>query len=267
MMRGMRVLPASAGRMAGVIAGLLAGILSAGAIAWPAMAAPECDVPAYLLTTESRLDKVAAAVERERRLNVLVVGTGSSSLPGAGEAAKAYPARLELALRARLPGVAVRVTAEILSTTPAEAMAPRLPALLATHKPDLAIWQTGTTDAIRAIDPEDFRDAVDDGVAAIRQTGADVLLINPQYSPRLETMISLTPYLDRMRMVAQQHDVPLFDRFAIMQHWNESGAFDLFGPVKGLEMAHAVHDCLGRALAIFVLDAARIDPTSLRIKQ
>jgi len=265
-LRGMRARPASAGRRAGVVAGLLAGLFVVGVPARPVLAAPDCSVPAYLLTTDSRLGKVAAAVEDERRLDILVAGTASSSLPGTGEAARAYPARLEVALRERLPGVAVRVTAEILPKTAAEAMASRLPDLVAARKPALVIWQTGTTDTIRAVDLDDFRDAVDEGVAALREAGADVMLVNPQYSPRLETMVSLTPYLDRMRLVAQQHDVPLFDRFAIMRHWNEAGAFDLFGPVKGLEMAHAVHDCLGRALAIFMLDAARIDPAKLRVR-
>ena len=95
-------------------------------------------------------------------------------------------------------------------------------------KPTLVIWQTGTVDAMRSIDPDDFRGAVDEGVAALQNAGADVVLMNLQYSPRTETMISAPPYLDNMRVVAQQHDVPLFDRFAIMRHWNEQGDFDLF---------------------------------------
>ena len=52
--------------------------------------------------------------------------------------------------------------------------------------------------------------------------------MNLQYSPRTETMISPAPYIDNMRVVAQQHDAPLFDRFAIMRYWSESGDFDLF---------------------------------------
>jgi hypothetical protein len=61
-----------------------------------------------------------------------------------------------------------------------------------------------------------------------------------------------------MRVVAQQHDVPLFDRFAMMRHWNEQGDFDLFSASHGIDLAKRVHDCLGRALATFVIDAARI---------
>jgi hypothetical protein len=127
-------------------------------------------------------------------------------------------------------------------------------------RPTLAIWQTGTVDAMRSIDPDDFRGAVTDGVAALQQAGADVVLINLQYSPRTETMISAPPYLDNLRVVAQEHDIPLFDRFAIMRQWNDQGQFDLFNSSRGLELAKQVHDCLGRALAQFVIDAAHLGP-------
>jgi hypothetical protein len=124
----------------------------------------------------------------------------------------------------------------------------------------LVIWQTGTVDAMRSIDPDDFRAAVDDGVAALQSAGTDVILMNLQYSPRTETMISAAPYIDNMRVVAQQHDVPLFDRFAVMRHWNEAGDFDLFSASHGLDLAKRVHDCLGRGLSKFVIDAAHIGP-------
>ena len=132
--------------------------------------------------------------------------------------------------------------------------------LVEAKKPTLVIWQTGTVDAMRSVDPDDFRGAVDEGVVALQKAGADVVMINLQYSPRTETMISAPPYLDNMRVVAQQHDVPLFDRFAIMRHWNEAGDFDLCSNVHGTDMAKRVHACLGRALSKFVLDAARLDP-------
>ena len=110
-------------------------------------------------------------------------------------------------------------------------MAAGLVKLVEAKRPTLVIWQTGTVDAMRSVDPDDFRSAVDEGVAALQKAGADVVLMNLQYSPRTETMISVPPYLDNMRVVAQQHDVPLFDRFAIMRHWNDAGDFDLFSAV------------------------------------
>src|SRR5260370_42560426 len=131
-------------------------------------------------------------------------------------------------MRERLRWITINVSLELQVKKTAEEVAGGLVKLVEGKKPTLVIWQTGTVDAMRSIDPDDFRGAVDEGVAALQNAGADVVLINLQYSPRTETMISATPYLDNMRVVAQQHDVPLFDRFAIMRHWNESGDFDLF---------------------------------------
>jgi hypothetical protein len=247
----------------GLILGLmmLAGLLTA----VPARAedAPEsCEVPAYLLTSDSTLAKVADAVKSGHSLDILVVGSRSSTInaPVNTSEASAYPGRLQVALKQKLPSIAVNVSVEIQPKKTAEEVTAGLAKLMEGKKPTLVIWQTGTVDAVRSIDPDDFRAAVDEGVVALQEAGADVILMNPQYSPRTETMISVPPYLDNMRVVAQQHDVPLFDRFAIMRHWAESGEFDLFSTFHGVELAKRVHNCLGRALAQFVIEAAHLNP-------
>jgi hypothetical protein len=217
-------------------------------------AAPACDVPPYLLTTESALPKVADALKTGHPLDILVVGSRSSTINTSD--GTAYPGRLQAVLREKLPSVAVNVSVELQVKKTAEEVAAGLVKLVEGKRPTLVIWQTGTYDAMRSIDPDDFRGAVDEGVAALQNAGTDVILMNLQYSPRTETMISAPPYLDNMRVVAQQHDVPLFDRFAIMHHWHDAGDFDLFSAAHGLELAKRVHDCLGRALSKFVIDAA-----------
>jgi hypothetical protein len=221
-------------------------------------AARNCDVPAYLLATESSLPKVAEAIKKGSPLDILVVGSRSSTINTSD--GTAYPGRLQALLKEKLPKVPVNVSVELQIKKTAEEVAPGLVKLVEAKKPTLVIWQTGTYDAIRSIDPDDFRSAVDEGVAALQNAGTDVILLNLQYSPRTETMTSVPPYLDNMRVVAQQHDVPLFDRFAIMRHWNESGDFDLFSTSRDIDLAKRVHDCLGRALSKFVIDAARVDP-------
>jgi len=72
-------------------------------------------------------------------------------------------------------------------------------------------------------------------------------------------MISASPYLDKKRAVAQQNDVPQYHSYANIKQWSDSGDFDLFSTSRGVELAKRVHDCLGRALSTFVLDAARIN--------
>lgn len=237
---------------------LLLGMLAAGGSPRAQDApAQTCEVPAYLLTTESTLPRVAEAVKNAQPLTVLVVGSRSSTI--VSSEASAYPAKLQAALKERLPSTPINLSVELQTGKTAEEMDTTLVKLVEAKHPTLVVWQTGTVDAMRSVDPDDFRGAVDEGIAAVQKAGADVVLVNLQYSPRTETMISAPPYLDNMRVAAQQHDVPLFDRFAIMRHWNDAGDFDLFSTFHGTDMAKRVHACLGRALSKFVLDAARID--------
>ena len=238
---------------------LLAAFVAAGPLR--AEDAPQgCDVPTSLLETESPLPKVEAAAKAGKPLDILVIGSRSSTIGSSDTTGIAYPSRMQVALKDRLSQLTVNVSVEIQAKKTAEEVASGLVKLMEGKSPTLVIWQTGTVDAMRSIDPDDFRNAVDEGVVALQKAGADVILINPQYSPRTETMISVPPYLDNIRAVAQAHDIPMFDRFGIMHQWNDQGDFDLFGAHHGLDMAKRVHDCLGRALAIFVISAAHLGP-------
>ncbi len=245
---------------------VLAGLLTAAPLRAedsPAPDTPEaCEVPDYLLASESALSKVEEAVKGNHPLEILVIGSRSSTINPTVNSSEvsAYPARLQVALKEKLPSAAINVSVEIQAKKTAEEIAAALPKLMEGKKPTLVIWQTGTVDAVRAVDPEDFRAAVDEGVVALQESGADVILMNSQYSPRTETMISMPPYLDNMRLVAQQHDIPLFDRFAVMRHWSESGEFDLFSTFHGIELAKRVHNCIGKALSQFVIAAAHLGP-------
>jgi hypothetical protein len=215
-----------------------------------------CAVAAHLVTADFPLPRVAAAVAN-KQLNIVVVGSASSLLAAPGGGPQAYPARLEAALSARLPGVKIKVATYAKARTTAAEMEKEIEHLVSTEKPALLIWQTGTVDAIRRVDPEDFRSAVEEGVEAVRAAKSDLLLINPQYSPRTESMIGVAPYADAMRFVALQHEIPLFDRFAVMRQWAESGTFDLIEPTKKMETAEHVHQCIAELLAGLIVQAAK----------
>ena len=107
-------------------------------------------------------------------------------------------------------------------------MAESIDKLLLDQKPSLVVWQTGTYDAVRGTDPEEFRAAVSDGVEKLQAGGADVVLVNMQYSPRTESIVAIGAYADGMRWVSREREVPVFDRLAIMRHWYDAGQFDLY---------------------------------------
>jgi len=230
------------------------------ALAGPAWAEQpaECSIAAQQIEHDFPLPQVTRALAA-KRLDILVLGAGSSLLPGPNGAKNAYPARLQLALADKLPGVAVKVTTDVQARRTAAEMVKTLGPALAAAKPALMVWQTGTVDAMKSIDTDQFSAALDHGIAIARSVSADVVLINAQYSPRTESMIALGIYAENMRWVALQQEVPLFDRFSIMKLWADLGTFDLYSATKKLDIAERVHDCIGRLLADLVIEAAKPD--------
>jgi lysophospholipase L1-like esterase len=218
-----------------------------------------CDVPSYFVATDAKLKHVEATVKETKRLDIAVIGTGSSALSGADGAGKAYPARLQAALERRLPGVTVNVVSLAKMRQTTADMAKTLEKLLIDAKPALVLWQTGTVDAMRGVDPDEFRSQLEDGVETLQAGNADVVLINMQYSPRTESMINMGTYAEYMRVVARDRDVPLFDRLGLMRHWSDNGSFDLYAAAKDSALAQKVHDCLGRALAALVIEAGHLE--------
>jgi hypothetical protein len=241
---------------------LVAAALAASALAGQALAVdpPSCVVPDNLLFADNTLSRVTEAVSKQHKLAIAVLGTGSSMLAGATGPGLAYPARLEAVLNQRLSKVAVKVATRTKNGETADVMRRNMKDLLVDEKPNLVIWQTGTVDAIRRVDVDDFRAALEGGVDALRAGGADVILMNMQYSPRTESMIQVGPYVDEMRAVAQQHEVPVFDRFAIMRHWSDEGTFDFYAAGKDNGLAQRVHDCLGRAIGALVIEDGHLQP-------
>jgi hypothetical protein len=81
-------------------------------------ASQACDVPAYLLTSESTLPKVADAIKNGHPLDILVVGSRSSTI--LTMEASAFPARLQAILKEKLPSVTVNVSVELRAKKTAE---------------------------------------------------------------------------------------------------------------------------------------------------
>jgi hypothetical protein len=219
----------------------------------------ECIEAAGAVVPDFGLPHVAQAIAG-KKLDISVIGSASSELNSAAGTNIAYPTWLQESLRSQLPGVAVKVTTYARPRETAAEMELKLPRILGDSKPALVIWQTGTADAIRGVDPDEFRSSLDGGVDKLRAADIDVVFVNMQYSPRIEAMLAVTAYADAMRMVAVRREAVLFDRFNIMQRWNESGVFNLYGATRTTNIAERVHDCLGRLLAEVVIEGAKMAP-------
>ena len=224
-----------------------------------------CEVPDSFLSSEYALDRVSAAVRNKHKLNVIVVGSASSALAAPQGTAISYPARLQETLRRRLPGVDIKVTSRAKPRQTARDMAKAFEQILRDDAPALVIWQTGTVDAIRGVPREEFRTTLELGIQKLHSGGADVVLMNSQFSPRTETMIAIEPYISNMLWASQERGAPLFDRFAIMSHWSDDGTFDFYGRRRDLTLAQQVHACIGNALAGLIIKAADLEPLEAEV--
>ena len=243
--------------MRAVLGALLAIVVCVSAA--PAGSGDACAVAQHLVHADSAVPRVAAAIEKEHKLTIVVVGTASSSLPGAAGQPLAYPARLEATLQKKLPNVAVKIITLSKPRQTAQEMAQSFGKVLKDEKPALVIWQTGTADAMRGVSAEDFQTTLEQAVSSLQAGGADVVLMNMQYSPRTDAVLSTEPYAEALRWVALEHAVNLFDRQAIMRQWSELGTFDLLAATKSLDTAAQVHDCIGRLLASLIVEAVSTD--------
>ena len=98
----------------------LAGLLAASPLR-AEDTAPRCEVPAYLLATDSTFARVADAVKSGRSLEILVIGSRSSTIPTSE--ASAYPARLQAMLQEKLPATMVNLSVDLQPKKTAEDVA------------------------------------------------------------------------------------------------------------------------------------------------
>lgn len=234
-----------------MLAALLTGLLLLCGAAH-AEDADACAVSDDLIQTNYPLSRVADAIAA-KRLVVAVVGTASSTLRAPQNA---YPAQFEAELKRRLAGVAIELKTYIEKSGTTADMTSTFPKLLAEDKPALVVWQTGTADLMLGNDQAAFREALDKGVATLQTGGADVVVVNLQYSPRTDPMTDARAFADIMRMVAEDRNAPLFDRMGIMKYWNDEGTFDFYSMTND-GTPNRVHACLGRLLADLVIGAAK----------
>lgn len=214
----------------------------------------ECPVPERFYTFEPPLTKTVKALAGRREVVIAVLGGASTMGVAAGGLDHAWPARLGSALAERFPSKRTKVINLAVGRQTAKRGAERLDRDVLPLKPTLVIWETGTMEAVRGTDVDEFRETVQSGVDKLRAAGAEVVLMNMQFSRAADAVIHFEPYLVAMRQLADGNDVALFRRHGIMRHWAENGALDLRAGdgEKGRELAAKLYDCIGQAMADFV---------------
>jgi lysophospholipase L1-like esterase len=184
---------------------------------------------------------------------VVIVAFGSSSTQGYGTTSPefTYPNRLAAQLHRHYPGADITVINAGKGGEDAPEMVKRLQDEVIDKKPDLVIWQVGTNAVLRNLDPAETAKMVDDGVARIQAAGGDLVLVDPQYSPRVtERAESASQMIKLLGRVADLRHVGIFPRFEVMREWHENQALpiDSFVIADGLHMNDWGYACFAQLL-------------------
>src|SRR5919202_4131100 len=194
----------------------------------PAAATPpalRCTAPEAMTRFKVSLPNAARAIRRGAALVIVAIGSSSTQGVGASDQAHTYPALLAEELRQRWPRLAVTVVNKGVGGETAEQMLARFPRDVLPYHPQLVIWQTGTNQALMSEDVHGYENTVREGIARLKAVHTDVILMDPQYAPRVLARPLHKAILDTLGRVANDLNVAVFRRFAVMRHWVTSGEY------------------------------------------
>ena len=118
-------------------------------------------------------------------------------------------------------------------------------------RPDLVIWQTGSNDPLRHVPLERFEAKTRAGLAALRNADISVVLMEPQWCPKLEAMGTADGYRAIIRRIGAEMGIPVIRRADLMHEWVRSGQVtlaDMLSP-DGLHMRDAGYRLLAGRVA------------------
>jgi lysophospholipase L1-like esterase len=210
------------------------------------------------LRLDQTLTRTRFQLIRGQALTIVAIGSSSTWGAGASSAAASYPSRLEALLGARFPTIAIRVLNRGVGGEEEADMLARFERDVIAEKPDLILWQVGSNAIVRNREPVTEAVLIRDGIARLKASGADVVLIDPQYTTAVLARPVAVPIVDMIAAEASAQGVATFRRFALMKDWHENQRipFEAFSIEDGFHMNDWGYDCFARNLSAAIIAAA-----------
>jgi hypothetical protein len=249
---------------------LLAAALLVGASPAAFAANPQCPPPVELEADASSLPHLAMAMKPDGTADILAVGAGPAATPPGNPAPAAkeggFAQFLAQDLEAGIHGLHVTITARGGRGLDATSQLDIIRAALKQHHYAAVLWQTGTLEAVRGGAVENFSQALSDGIDTVTGAGADLVLVEPQYSRFLEANADPSPYLSAMQAMDAAPGTLLFHRYELMHDWEDAGLIDLehASAAERPAVAARLHACLAAELARALLAGAAAAGNTLR---
>jgi lysophospholipase L1-like esterase len=192
-------------------------------------------------------------------LTIVALGSSSTAGAGASSPSASYPARLEAELRSRFPNAEIKVINRGVNGEDAQQMLARLDEAVLAEKPDLVLWQVGTNAVLRDHSCAGEAPLLREGIRRMKEAGADLVVIDSQYAPKVLAKSGLHSMLDLLHSTAKYERISIFNRFEIMHKWREVDGipFEAVLSADGLHMNDWSYACIAKLLAAAIADAAR----------
>jgi acyl-CoA thioesterase I len=218
----------------------------------------QCGAPAEFTHFERPLVRTARLIANGKPINVVTIGSSSTAGAGASSDAATYPSRLEAELKQRFPLGQFKVINRGVGGTEIPDMLARFDAYESEDRPDLVLWQLGTNSLLRDRVITEAGNRINEGLSKFKAVGADVILVNPQYAPKVIAKPEVEHMVKIITATARQANVNLFDRFAVMRYWRlaQNIPFSEFLSPDELHMNDWSYACIAKLLANGIKDAA-----------
>jgi acyl-CoA thioesterase-1 len=192
---------------------------------------------------------------------ITIVAMGSSSTWGAGATSQAasYPTQLAAELKARFPKQTFKVINAGVGGEEIPDMLKRFDTAVIAVKPDLVLWQLGTNSILRDTKSSEQDSLIREGLRQIRSVNSDIVLVDPQYVPKVIAKPEAGRMVDLLAETAKRQDVDLFPRFEAMKRWSvvDKLPFDQFTSLDGLHMNDWGYACMAKGISMAIAEAAQ----------
>ena len=219
-----------------------------------------CLAPAELGAFNAGLPKTRALLASGRALKIVALGSSSTAGAGASASRFNYPSRLAAELARRNPQATIEILNRGINGEDAPENLARLDQDVIADRPDLVIWQTGTNAILREADVDEFDRSVQNGIDRMRQAGIEIVLMDPQYAPRVNQFADHLRTIEQLDAIGRRNRVPVFHRYAVMKYWAGTQSVppsihpaNMISP-DGLHMNDTSYGCVAQRLADAIVD-------------
>lgn len=221
-------------------------------------AAFSCTAPAEIARFDYPLRHTARRLASGEPLTIVAIGSSSTTGVGASSPAGSYPSRLAVELKQRFPGHEITVLNRGVNGEETEQMMARFATGVIAAHPDLVLWQVGTNSVLRDHPLRPHSALLREGIAELRDAGADVVLMDMQFAPQVLAKPETAGMEDQIALAAKEANVDLFGRFALMRNWYEIRhmPFDAFISPDQLHMNDWSYACVAKLLGAAIAEAA-----------